>query len=457
MKKKIFFALFLVLVLALSGCQESKSKYVHEMSSAAFWSEAQIVITNKDSGIFEKIPSLDKFPIDIGYSIPDKFKWEKGYYEKIFVKNNEGDWQEIFEAGKDAKAMAGMSGHRGDILKEIPAQNDSEKEFVTFDGRNGTLKQYSIDTSAITLYFKIAVFDSQGEKLLEKIKSLYSPFMLKLTIFSKTGSELAGTISEKDFPIKICYDWSALEKWQYGDYYEKIVLFPKANRAIDILFQGASEFHDAAAGDDPRNTKKSDCVIVETSKQNSPKNDLANAAAIPEKTENGWKGFSTAYDFELDRRDTISLSGTIHAKNTIMGETEIELNSSKNPAEPVQPAQHKKDLSLKIEFDTYLAQKIETNPENAGKSALQAVLENLEIEISSEKTNNFEINGSEIMLKDVGIIAEGETKKIVLSSRITGFTGKGVEISISLSQADLDKGEKIILRLSELANSSSGQ
>ncbi len=392
MKKKIFFALFLVAVLALSGCQ-NRSQYVNEMSSAAFWSEAQIGITNKDSIVFEKVPGSDGFPIAIWYSVPDKFKWKNGYYEKIFVKNNDGEWQEIFEASKNAKAMTGLYGHKGDVLRGIPVQNGSEEEFATVDGRNGTIKQYSIDTSAMTLYFKVAVFDSQGEKLVEKTKTLFSPFALKLSVFSKTGKALAGTISKEDFPIKICYDWSALDKWQYGDYYEKIVLFPKENRAVDILFQGAPEFHDAAAGDDPRNTKKSDCVIIEKPEEKAPLSFVEGAAIIPKKTENNWKGFSTSYDFRLGKGQTISLSGTIHAKNTILGETEIEFNASGNSAEPAQPAQHKKDLDLKLEFDTALAQKIEANPENSGKSALQAVLENLRVEIDNEKTSNFEING----------------------------------------------------------------
>jgi hypothetical protein len=445
MKNKIFFALLLVLVLSLCGCGGSKNPYVQEMSSSAFWSDAQIEVVGKDSRAFEKIPSASDFPVEIGYSVPEKFKWQKGYYEKIFVKNNEEEWQEIFEASKNAIAMAGARNYKGDTLRGIPVQNDSEQEFATVNGRNGALKQYSIKPEAKILYFKIAVFGLKGEKLLEKTITLSSPFMLKLKVFSTSGAELNGSISKKDFPVKICYDWSAMEKWQYGAYYEKIVLYPKANTAINVLFQGAPEFHDNAAGDDPRNGKKVDCVAIESPKQNSGLKKI-----FPKKTENNWSGFSTAYDFGLDSGEPISLAVMIHSKNLVLGETEIELNASGEAAQPVQQVEeHEKDLVLKIEFDSALVQKIESSPDNLGQSALQSVLKNLQVEIDGEKTTNFSINGNEITLKDIGIIAAEKTKKISVSSKITGFTGNGIIITISLNQEDLDKGEKIILRLHE--------
>ncbi|MDD5148595.1 MAG: hypothetical protein PHH08_03985, partial [Candidatus ainarchaeum sp.] len=215
MKAKIILALVIVLGVALCGCQNPKNPFVQEMSSAAFWSEAQVALAGPDSATIDKIPSTSEFPFEIWYSVPDKFKWEKGHYEKLFVKNNNEEWQEIFSASPDAKAMAGMHGHKGDILRGLAAENPEERAYSTVDGRTGTLKKYSISTAAKTLYFKVAVFDSQGRQLLEKTKALYSPFALNLKVFSKSGAELAKSISAGDFPIKVCYDWQALDKWQY--------------------------------------------------------------------------------------------------------------------------------------------------------------------------------------------------------------------------------------------------
>ncbi|HLD58717.1 MAG TPA: hypothetical protein VI977_03700 [archaeon] len=446
--KKLLFCGIIFALFILAGCAGQKPSFAITSSDTPFFSEAQITIDGAQTMTLEKIPSAEDFPIRVSYSVPDDFKWQSGYYEKILVRNDNGEWQEIFVADTQNPALGGAGGHKGGDVSSIPMQNSSEIQTQNssiaetgFSDRKGILKTYSINPDAMAMQFKFAVFDAQGNAVIEKTKNLYRPFELKMSVFSKTGIEITQQISESDFPIKICYDWSALEKWQYGDNYERITIGP-ASLGGDyiVLFQGQPEWHDSEKGDDPRNLKKSDCVIVESSESTK---------YVQKKTENNWSGFASIYNLYLkEKKDTaeeVIIVGMIWAKNTTLGETEkiFGVGGTATAATPTQ-----KDLFVAINFDSALAQKIQEK--NPGKTALQAMIENMQVTVDGKKTVPI-IQGSILKIPNVGIVPAGQTRQIIISSKINGFTGEGITTRITLNQNDLEtlKEKPLVVALKE--------
>ena len=280
--KEIVVCVIVFAVLFLCGC--NSTALADRASNKEYWGQAHILLANYPGLEISGMPVKDNFPIEIWYSVPDGFEWKPGYYEKIFVKDESVEWQEIFEAGKQAPAISGALGHKGDIIRDIPMQNNAERDFKTVAERKGKLKPYFINLEANELSFKFVVFDSQGN---------------------------------------------------------------------------------------------------------------------------------------------------IPAEATITA------------------SRHKKDLFVTMEFDSGLAKKIEENPANTGKTAQEVALEKISITGNGKKIENPKIEGNSITIPNVGIIPAGQTKEIIISSPINGFSGKGIRITIKLGQEDLDKDNKIKIQLEE--------